>query len=431
MFIALLIFDALCLMLVAVLSYRRLTFHHPLTVYLFFHVYCFTERAWAIFLGAPTMYSVGYSSQYEPITIAEISRGLFYADLALISFALGIFWIGRRFTSPGSVSQTVAFTPINVPILHFISAACILIGSVTFFLVRGGRVDLSGFALANYLGVSTMWPITGLIIVYYLTRILWIVIIPAALYLSVVALQGYHRFMLVLPILSLIAVYLIKEKRKWPPVYILLLIAPILLVFPFLKGIGKSVIDGDIAFAREQAAVAFSMNRASALQDSSGFLDQMAGFLTLCDRHPRYEYGITYLRILTLPIPRTWWPGKPGMADHLIERSTPSRPYGKEGRVTTHVGQAYVNFGTLGVIAMPFIFGSFLGWFYETITRAPYHSLGVLMYIFLSSSFIQAYRDGFNSVILFGLVFNMPLIFIWFAHLGVPKRLLPSAGFRY
>jgi hypothetical protein len=377
------------------------------------------------------MYSMGYSTMYEPITTAEILRGLFYADIALISFALGIFWIGRRFTSSSSGSQLGTFTPINIPILHFTAAVCIVIGTVAFYLIRGGRVDLTGFALSNYFGVSTMWPITGLIIVYYLTRNLWIVIMPAAVYLSFVALQGYHRFMLVLPILSLITVYLINEKRKWPPVHVLLLIVPLILIFPFLKGIGRSVIDGETAFARELATVAFSMNRGSALQDSSGFLDQMAGFLTLCDRHPSYEYGITYTRILTLPIPRKWWPGKPGMADHLIERSTPSRPYGTEGRVTTHVGQAYVNFGTLGVIAMPFIFGALLGWFYETITRSPYHSLGVLMYIFLSSSFIQAYRDGFNSVILFGLVFNMPLIFIWLAHLGAPKRLLPSAGYRY
>ena len=371
------------------------------------------------------MYSVGYSSQYEAITIDEIQRGLLYADIALVAFAVGIAYSRAKLTSLMQRGMLAPFRPISIPTTQLVAYGSIAIGTASFFLVRGGTVNLEGAALANYIGVSTMWPMTGMVILYYLTKNFWLIAIPAALYLAVVSLQGYHRFMLVLPILSLTCLYLLKEKKNWPPLQIVLLLIPLVAVFPALKSIGRAVSDGDYAFARQQLIQSFDpdVNRA---EEASGYLDQVAGFLTLCDRYPSYEYGKTYMRILVLPIPRAWWPEKPGMADHLIDRSTPSRPYGKEGRITTHIGQAYVNFGTAGVIIMPFVFGYLLGWLFERTRALPYESLGVLLYVFLSASFIQAYRDGFNSVILFGLVFNMPLFFLWIAHMGVPKRPFPS-----
>jgi len=374
------------------------------------------------------MYSVGYSSQYEHITLDEIQRGILYADIALVIFALGTVYSRNNLISSMQRGLLAPFRPISIPITQLVAYGSIAIGSAAFFLVRGGTLNLGGSALANYIGASTMWPMTGMLILYYLTKNFWVIAVPATLYLSVVSLQGYHRFMLVLPVLSLISLYLLKEKKNWPPFHILLLLIPLLAVFPALKSIGQAVSDRDYAYARQQLVQSFNPQDTH-LEETSGFLDQMAGFLTLCDRYPTYEFGKTYLRILVLPIPRAWWDEKPGMADHLLDRSTASRPYGKEGRITTHIGQAYVNFGMAGVIIMPFVFGYLLGWLYERTRLLPYYSLGTLIYIFLSASFIQAYRDGFNSVILFGLVFNMPLFFLWFAHLGIPKKPFPSKAY--
>jgi hypothetical protein len=427
MFFITLIVDFLCLAFVIGFTFKKLSFYHPLTVYLFFHIYSFTERAWSVYFGSPTMYTVGYSSNYEPIRIDEIQRALIYADIALVTFTLGVLYVGSQYRSQSFINRLSPYKPINIPLLYSVSTVCIVLGLASFFFIRTGRANLEGFALGNYVASSTMWPMTGFIIWYFLTRNFWAIALPALVYLSIVSVQGGKRFMLVLPIISLITVYLLKEKRRWPTVPVMALLLSLILIFPYLKPIGIAFGQRDFDYARMQLKEAFSIDNILA-EESAGFLDQFAGYLTLCDNFSKFEYGKTYAQVAFMPIPRKWWPGKPGLGDHIIERATPTRPYDKEGRIITYIGEAYANFGILGVIAIPFAFGALLAWFYERTLRLPYFSLGFLTYIFISSSFIQAYRDGFSSVILFGIAFNLPLIIVWFFHLGVPKRPVPPAG---
>ena len=51
--------------------------------------------------------------------------------------------------------------------------------------------------------------------------------------------------------------------------------------------------------------------------DDQQFLDQFASALTLIDDAGRFYYGGTYLPLITLPIPKQWWPEKPGPADYM------------------------------------------------------------------------------------------------------------------
>lgn len=72
-----------------------------------------------------------------------------------------------------------------------------------------------------------------------------------------------------------------------------------------------------------------------------------------------YIYGSSYVALLTLPVPRKLWPGKPvqvgGRMGEAFFSSTAGMPPGV-------IGEAYWNFGLLGVPLVFFAFGMFHRW---------------------------------------------------------------------
>lgn len=417
-------FDTVCVIVVLCLSFKRLSLLSPLTTYLFFHVYSFTWRAWEIYLGAPTMYSVGYGSAFEPITREEMQRGSIYASLGLIAFAIGSYFSRVHVAKIELSGQMAPWKPMLRYHTLAVLQLSIAIGTVLFLGIRGGA-NLDFGAFSTYAGVSTLWPITGLIGLYFLSGRFWPIALPAIAYLSIVAVQGFHRFMLILPTICLLGVYTFHMRRKWPQFYHVVLMALLLLIFPSLKGIGRLVADGDYRSALGETKAALVGDARKSLDESAGgFLDQYAGFLTLCDNYNVWEYGKTYTFFITLPIPRAIWANKPGLADHIKERSTPTRPYGVEGKIITYLGESYVNFGVPGMLCIPILLAYVMGYFYERYLRLPADSLAALTYILFASAFIQTFRDGIVSALLFGFVYNMPIIFLWFVHVFVPNRQL-------
>lgn len=104
-------------------------------------------------------------------------------------------------------------------------------------------------------------------------------------------------------------------------------------------------------------------------------------------------YGQSYLAVLTLPIPRALFPGKPSMAD------------GEVGRVFFHVeagvppggvGEAYWNFHIPGVVIVFAAFGMFLRWLgrlFAAHRRAP-----AVIVMFASALFLFREPSGLSFV---------------------------------
>ncbi len=416
--------DVFVVVSVIFLMFRRMTFWHPLTAYLLFHIYSFSYRAFTIYGGAPLLY-VGQANA-EPITIEEINRALLWADIALIMFVLASWWAHLRFEA--KAQQPVVRRVMNPNIVRALGFVCLPLGTYFLLAIKTGRLELAeDNAAVSYIQAISMWPVGILGLLIFTFGFRWYLTLLVAFFLGLVALQGYHRFMLILPLLFLAAYYLQSTRRRWPTLPILVGALVVALVFPRLKYIGQAVQFGDTQEAFTQFTECFALSSKDK-ETSAGedFLDQYAGTLSLADSNDRKFWGSTYLAIITLPIPRAWWPKKPGLADHVQEISTSGRNYAQEGRITTYLGESYLNFGYAGFFFIPALMGYLLTAYCLQVAAGPMRRLSRYVYLVVFMALVQTFRDGMLSIFVFTIVHNMPMFFAFILHMmpGFAKKSL-------
>ena len=407
--------DLFVVALVIVLMFRRMAFWHPLTAYLLFHLYSFTYRLFQIVGGSPLMYTG--QANAEAITPDEIIRAMLWADAALILFVAASWWAHMVFEVKSD--QPVERRVLNPNIAKFIGLLCLPLGAYFFYTVKTAGLALSiDSAAAGYIQVMAMWPIGVLGLLIFTFGFRWYLLVLTAFFLGAVALQGYHRFMLILPLLFFTALYLQTRRRYWPTVPLYIAAFFVGLIFPRLKYIGQALQYGDTREAMAQFSQAFVKDKQSYTEfaTTEDFLDQFAGGLSLIDSNERKFWGSTYLAIITLPVPRAWWPNKPGLADHLQEISTSGRQYNIEGRIITYLGESYLNFGYAGLILIPALFGYLLTAACLQATSGPMLRLGRYIYLVFFMALVQTFRDGVLSIFVFTVVHNMPMLFTWILH---------------
>jgi hypothetical protein len=364
----------------------------------------------------------------DPISIEEIQRALLLADLSLMMFTLGVWAAHRKYDSVEQpLTQRRELSPVWSKVIGFF---CLPVGFIAMFFLKtvgvGPNVD---DATTGYIQAVAMWPIGAAGLLIFVHGFRWYLVLSVSLYLSFVVFQGYHRFMFVLPILYLVAVFLQKNRRRWPPVYLVCAMLFLGAVFPHMKQIGAAMQRGEYSNAISLVEESFSEKK-----DEFGdkvrndLLDQFAGSLTLIDWNERKFMGSTYISIITLPIPRAIWPSKPGLGDHLREISTPGRNYAKQGRIITYIGESYLNFGYYGIVIIPLIIGYILTRFCLYADSGPTLGIARYAYLILFMTFLQAYRDGLTSLVLFSVVHNMPAALILMIH--VVPGLAPMAESR-
>jgi len=410
-----LLLDLAVIATVIVVMARRMSFWHPLTIYLLFHLFSFTFRTFKILSGSPLMYTG--QANAEAITPQEITRALLWADVGLIAFVAASWWAHQMFETRSH--EPVERKILNPNIAKFIGIICFPIGAYVFFALKTSTMTVSlDSASAGYIQVLSMWPIGVLGLLIFTFGFRSYLLALTGFFLGIVALQGYHRFMLILPLLYFTAVYLQIQRRRWPPLLILLCALIVGLIFPRLKYIGRAIENGDTGEAISLVKESFIKDPKSnnEIEISEDFLDQFAGALSLADTNDRKFWGSTYLAIVTLPVPRAWWPNKPGLADHLQEISTSGRRYDVEGRIVTYLGESYLNFGYAGMLLIPALLGYLLTAFCLHATSGPMQRLSRYVYLVSFMAMVQMFRDGLLSIFVFTVVHNMPMLFTWILH---------------
>ena len=409
-----LLLDVIVVTTVVILMFQRMAFWHPLTAYLLFHLYSFSYRAFKIYAGAPLMYEG--QANAEAITIDEINRALLWADVGLIVFVLASLWAHLNFEA--KAERPTVRRVMNPNIARTIGILCLPIGAYFLYAIKTGQMELAADAAsAGYVQVMAMWPIGALGLLVFAFGFRWYLVGLIAFFLGVVALQGYHRFMLILPLLFFAAYYLQTVRRRWPTWPIVVGAVLVALIFPRLKYIGQAIQYGDTQEAIAQFTQSFDFtSKNKEVGPSEDFLDQYAGSLSLADTNDRKFKGSTYLAIVTLPIPRAWWPNKPGLADHIQEISTSGRNYAVEGRITTYLGESYLNFGYAGFFLIPALMGYLLTAYCLHAATGPMQRLSRYVSLVVFMALVQTFRDGLLSIFVFTVVHNMPMLFALVCH---------------
>ena len=416
--------------IVLLLRFARFSHSHPGTIYLFFHIYTFTFRLLGIAFGADTLFS-SLAWVFEPVRIEEIIRAAVYGDVALI--AMTIAWIRASVADKRGMLKSpdlVKEGHSSLSLRHIWTIVVLifplgLFGLYAFSFIpgfEGERIELGEWQTSSWLFITQVWTGLALLALIYWYGFRWWLTTLMSIYLLLMAYQGFHRFRVIIPAILLIQIYLDRRKMRWPPVYVMGLIIVLGLLFFPLKNIGQMAREGEavtqiVDNSRE------SINSALVAEaPDQTFLDLFACGLTLMDENNKFYYGGTYLNLLTLPIPRQWWPDKPTLGDYLREISRPSRPMSEMGMIVTYLGESYVNFGFLGILIVPSLVAYWLARGHFRAYRSSYYSVARFAYLLIACNLIQVYRDGLVSIVVFTGVNMMPLTLIVLLHFVLPSK---------
>jgi hypothetical protein len=419
-----LVADAGLLFAAILLTFRKLSLWHPFTHYLFFHTYTCTIRGISLYYGARQVHE-GIVSR-DVTTEPEIARAIVYLDLTLAAFLAGVLFAHHRlrFQNWDTLFKAKMEHVLPKRSYQWILLLCMPIGLAAFAMQRLGiSTDLRG-----HLAMLAFWPIACLCMGVFFFGFRLHFLVPIACYLTVVALQGYHRFMTIFPLLFLLVIYLQRQSKRWPGPALLTAMVIGILLFPELKYVGRAYQQSGMAAAIERAGEAFTLEPSK--ERVEDLLDQLGGALTLIDKDKKVYLGETYLYVFVMPIPRAWWPEKPAINQHVVNFSTPRRPYSSEGRIITLCGENYANFRIYGVIAIPALLGFFLTKWSVNANFGPFRTIDRYCYLVLMVTFIQVYRDGLSSFAMFGLFQNVPMLALLGFHLFTPRNPIASVSSR-
>jgi hypothetical protein len=411
------------------LRYGRLAHSHPAISYLFFHVIAVTSRVMAIIVGAETLFSY-WGTFFEPVTEVEIARAVFFADMALVVMTTA--WIRASYVDLKKTRHqpTDKKPPVTLSLSHIWRVVVIAfpIGVVGLALlgnvpgVEKPEIELGEWQESSWLGVTMTWAGLALLALIYWYGFRWWLLGPMGLYLLIMAVQGYHRFRVIIPLILLLQIYLDRRQKKWPPAFVLIPIILAMLLFYPLKSVGRLVQEGaTLTEITETSSTAIREVIAGQHGDQT-LLDQFASYLTLIDQAGKLYYGGTYLALATSPIPRQLWPEKPTLSEHLHDVSTVTRPMAEMGMTLSYMGEFYINFGFLGVIVMAYLTAYCLARIYFQAYHSNYFSVQRFTYLLIACNLIQVYRDGLMSLFIFTLVNMMPLSVIVLLHWLKPLR---------
>lgn len=411
-----LLIDLAILAMVLLLTFRKLSYFHPFTWYLVFHSSAITWRAIELWQGSWPLY-LDYKllglAKYSVIGANELIRALQYADIALVIFAAATLIVPTTFASQKNPAKMQVPTHPAMgelylaPSFHRVMISAGLISIPVFAFVQSG---LSDFESSQFLRIMITWPASILCAYIAATGFQRKFVVPLAIVLALVSTQGYHRFMLMLPIIFLMGAYLLRNDLRWPPIKAIPGIAFLVICFPLIKYFGKFIRGDDQYSLGRMFDSIFGSTYDPRISRTEMMLDQLAGALSNADRLPDWLYGESWAASILLPIPRSMWEDKPSLGESALSVATFDRPYDIEGRVVTLIGDFYINFGMPGILLGFAIFGLLLCYIYQRAFAKMGMTFEKILYLGLVGSLIQVFRDGLNSFVIFFVIVNLPLI---------------------
>lgn len=131
-----------------------------------------------------------------------------------------------------------------------------------------------------------------------------------------------------------------------------------------------------------------------------------------------YLYGSSYATILIAPIPRVLWPEKPVVRVGLFVGTEVLERNSRTGVVPGIIGEAYMNFGSVGVAVILFLFGLFCKVTYTRFALSAYafspYSLGfyAILWIFMIDMFTSDFTGSMARFLRVGVPYLLMVFLI-------------------
>jgi hypothetical protein len=421
-----LVFQALIWLLAAwfFVQRRGASIFHPFSFYLAFHGVVFVIRPIMerVFSFENVFFYMGFYPSEE-----RFQQALLLTTTALIAFAAmscALDAAPRPRPAAGGFSgrewQAFGITSLLLGPLLFYSVLLAIRNSIntegTDELIQMDRdVDTGIPTFTNTTGylvdADKMLGTLSLMLIWGARFRLWS-FAPLVIYLGERAYEGWARWTIVLPLASLVLLYVARSGRRWVPAAFLILAIPVYMLFQVLgenrdtvkefflgQPTSKSALEADRSWIERQDNLDFA---------NFDYLTYVMDVVP--EKSGTYTYFTQYLQLFTEPIPRVLWPNKPiGPPIQLVNMND----YGNFGGLTVSlVGDGWMSGGWLGVIVTISIVGSITARMHRWFWRGEASGFKILTYCTFVPLTVQWFRDGGISIAKF-MLFTIGPLLLW------------------
>ena len=412
-------------------GHRAASLFHPLSFYLVFHGLVFVARPWAV-------WALGFDSQWEAMqfhpTPAGVAATLGLASVGLLAFAATVLPAGGSH-APEVGPVSTAFTRDQRHAFHLVAAVLLplalygawrdaqIFGTLVGTPGGAGMVQVDGHTyFRNTTGYIVkahhlLIPLAALFAAVHGFR--WWALAPVVLVCLYRAYLG-SRWGLVVVLGVAMLLHLARHGKRWALGRHLPLIVPVAAAF-IVIGLNRDVL-------REVTGVGPS--RGHAMTPGEAWWQRLdkadfANFDFLAYLHwmvpgqsRTHTYFTQHLALVTQPVPRMLWPGKPhGSPVQLIDLNA----WGWWGtRTKSAVGDGWVSWGLPGVVLTLGLAGAAWGGLHRWYARRPREPLATAAYACFLPVCVLYFRDGsLVTVARTGMWMLLPVALWWTSAAGL------------
>ena len=410
------------LLFVYIIKQEQLNILNPCLIYWFFHVFFVTLRGFQIFvLGTKIISNLWYSTY---ITLEEIDKAIFIADISLIAFFVGFNVFSHKFKVSGNkLSKKFENTKEGrTKIINYYLLLVFLFGLVGLVTYKSiADRDLENYDYSTFSNLMTGLGIISSIVLIYVKGFKKQYLIYFGALIVFYSLQGENRFRVILSLLFVLMLYLKSINLKMPPLkYYAFGFLFLLISFP-LKEVGVKFQETgkiDITKVVKDSFEEFSEGESGDMS----FIEQSAGMIGAIDMKDKIFYGDTYQSILIFFVPRSLWKDKPSLNQWQHDISISGRDFGTMGQVSLISGESYANFRYIGVFIISFLVGRWYSFLYNSYSNLPAKHKGFLLLLLFNMVLFQVWRDGMISLILFPFLNYLPIMILYFIKKPMPVK---------
>jgi hypothetical protein len=394
----------------SIIKNKEVSLLNPLLIFLAYHVVFVSIRMIQILV-----FDVRIISNYwfdNQITREEMIPALIASDFCLLGFYLGFIIKKRSFKLKGKLlsERIVNYKEKNVFWINLLLVFTIFFGliGVAFFSSISG---VQGVERSIYINMIVNSGVISGIMLVYLKGFKPYTLFYLAAMIGIFALQGEHRYRVVLPLILIASLYLKLKNEKVIPLKFLFLGVVVMILSSPLKIIGKQYVEyGEVSFFEivEDSASDLSEGTASDLS----YVEQSAAMISNVDQRNIRFYGETYVPILFFFVPRSLWQEKLALNDWQKKISTSGRDFEELGQISLLAGEGYANFGYFGSFIVPFFVGVWYSYLFYKFKDVSIMHKGFLTLLLFNMVIMQVWRDGLISLFLFPILNYFPIFLL-------------------